>query len=195
MARTYLVDSPATFIDGEPLDAWTARQRVQIPPEAIYEEARDDGRVVMAAYYEYTDTTKPWGPMPIRMRRDRSGLWRTQYIDILYAPGSYDKLETWAVITDTWRWPVGDAMHEHPSGRDPYCYWTPDTTVTPDWLGAQAITIPRDWSPSIVERGAEADRGTMRIAWLTVWIMDDPGAPTAPRICGYRHYESVSDEP
>lgn len=195
MARTYYIDGPVTAIDGDPLDAWTARVRIQTNAEAIYEEARDDGRIVMSAYQEMPNTYTCWGPVPIRLRRDRNGLWRTQYVDLLFAAGGFDDLRVRAVITDTYRAPYYDGFPVLIVGDiDPYAEWTVATGSVPDWLGATAITLPRNWNPSIVERGDADDRGTMRIAWLTVWIMDEPTGDD-PRICGCRHYESVADEP
>lgn len=195
MARIFKVRAPATHLYLEPLDAWTARRRVQRNTEAVYEEARDDGRVILQAYYQMDVRAAPWGPVPIRMRMDRNGLWRTQMIDILYAPGSLDGKPVWAVLTDTYRHPTwsgpGDPL---PDGTDPYAEWSPAATTTPAWLGAQAITPPREWAPQIIDRGSEDERGRMRIAWLTVWYFDVP-AGDKPRIAGYRHYELVEDEP
>lgn len=194
MTRTYKLDAPATFAEGEPLDAWTARTRIQTNGEAVYEEARDDGRIILQAYQEVTIAT-PFGPIPIRITMDRSGLWRTQYIDLCFSAGGHDKIQTWAVLTDTYRRPTTDSIVVRiPDGSDPYCEWTPDSGSVPAWLGAQAITLPRDWSPSIVERGDGVARGTMRIAWLSVWVMETASGDN-PRLAGIRHYESVADEP
>lgn len=194
MARIYKTRCPATYLYLGSLDAWTARERIQKNTEAVYEEARDDGRVIFPAYREIASITTPAGPWPIRLRMDRNGLWRTQYIDILFAPGGLNAKPVWAVITDTYRRPTSDTLLGGPGGSDPYAEWSPATTSTPAWLGAQAVTFPRDWAPSIVERGDGVERGRMRLAWLSVWIFDAP-VGNNPRLAGFRHYEHVEDEP
>lgn len=186
MARTYKILAPATHVDGEPLDAWTARTRMQTNGEAVYEEARDDGRVILQQPLVLTSEYFTWfGPVPIRMCRDRDGVWRVQRVDILVSAGGYDKLVFRVALTDTWRLP---------RSYDPYAEWTVDAGLTLQWRGFQSITIPTDWEPSIIDRGPDGDRGRVRIGWFTLWIMDTPvGAD--PSFGGYRHYELVDDEP
>lgn len=190
MARTYLIRGPATFADGDPLDAWTTRTRIQKNLEAIYEEARIDQFCVLQAPEEIS-TAAPSGPFPIWMRRDRDQSWRTPRVQPLFCAGTGNIILR-AILTPAYYRPTG-----FPSAPDeqPYLDWTVGAGTTPAWQTAKSFTLPSWWGPVRRDLPEGDELGSYRIAWLTFWTTTPPPGPANPRLCGFRFIETVDDEP
>jgi hypothetical protein len=189
MARTYWTRCPATAVDGEPLDAWTARTRVQANAEAVFEEARVDQCVVFEP--EEPGVLTPVGPFPVWMRRDRDQRWRPPRVSPCFSAGSA-AIVLRATLTWGWHRPTvsGGAVDELP-----YLDWSVGLGSTPAWQTAGTFSIPVTWDPERREIPEGDEAGGYRLAWLSFWVTTAAPGPTKPSLVGFRLEETVDDEP
>ncbi len=194
MGRNYWINGPSTEADGDSFDACTARIRMVGNAEAVYEEARIDQCVILQAPENADSLYEPiMGPVPIVIRYDRGGGWRTQYVNLLCCGGTGTPTLR-LVLTDVYRWPYGDPVTGIGT-IDPYVNFTPGSGSTVAWQTAQEITIPDRWVPGFHDEGSATTGETGRTfhAWCSVWIATTPAA-TYGKVAGFRIYESVELE-
>lgn len=181
MPRTYYTSGDLTWAEGSPLDAHTARVLMQGNAEAIYEEARYD-------YCEVLPTSEQasagWyhGPVPVVLRRDRDGLWRTLRVTLLAAGGSDGhNLRIW--LTEGWWQPQAT--------RDLYDDCPVPASATCDWQTPKDLTPPRGWRPSVSRlESADDEQAEVAVGWLFFeWVTS--GGVSPPLFAGYRLEEVI----
>lgn len=197
MARNYQVLCPTTEADGDSFDAWTARTRMRNNVEAAFEEARIDQCIVLPDYESASSLFTPvMGPLPIVMRYDRAGRWRTPYFSLLCCGGTATPTLR-LVLTDTYRRPRTTAAPIFLGAIgtiEPYLDFEPGSGTTASWQTAQAMTLPGWWSPQAHDESSGDETGRTYLAWASAWITTTPTV-TYARVAGLRWYESIVEEP
>lgn len=181
MARIYLVRGPSSIVEGEPLDAHLCRTLIQRNLEAIFEEARQDYCSILPMSEQ---VTSDWlhGPVPVLMRLDRDGQWRSQKIQALCCGGS-DARTLRVYLTEGNRTPD--------SAMDPYEDITVASGTTNIWQTAVEISVPRGWWPWPLTRYPSGDEdGFVCIGWIVFQWQSYIGL-YPPQFAGFRLIEQV----
>jgi len=176
MARIYRQDIPAAWAEEDSLSAHLT-VHAQRAAEAIYEETRND----LCVLFDQTRVNSVMVEFPIRMRRDRNGLYRSfQVTPLAYAPYG-TSCDLYFFIRDT----AGRAFWDYP-----YAEWLSVSAAAHAWQTPKTIDIPRDFMPSpyITHDGDERQR--TQICWGYFYWVITSGVPS---LGGYRLEELVED--
>jgi len=184
MTRTYRKNFPTTWAESACLNAHLTRES-QKAVEALTEETRNDYCVILQVSEQYA-AGYYLGPIPIMLRRDRDGRWRTPYIEPLFS-GNGSATTLCGVITDTWRTPSYNAVTDE---GDPAKEWVSNSSWTQEWGGLAEIALPWDFNPVPHLTYDGEEECVTRIAWLTFFWYSPVGNPA---IAGYRIVESVDN--
>jgi len=184
MARTYRKNFPTTWTEQACLNAHLTRES-QKAVEALTEETRNDYCVILQAAEQHS-AGYYLGPIPIMVRLDRDGKWRSPYIEPLFA-GNGNNNTLCGVITDTWRVPSYNSVTDI---GDPAVEWVSNSSWTQEWGGLSKIELPSYFSPTRHLTYDGDEECVTRIAWLTFFWGTVVGMPA---ISGYHIVETVDD--
>ena len=184
MTRTYRKNFPTTWAEEACLNAHLTRE-AQKAAESLTEETRNDYCVILQSPEQYS-AGYYLGPIPITIRQDRDGRWRTPEISPLIA-GNGAANALIVVITDTWRAPNYNALTDV---GDPAKEWTSVSSWTQTWGDLSAILLPDSFNPTTHLTYDGDEECVTRIAWLTFYWYSPTGTPS---ITGYRIVETVDD--
>jgi hypothetical protein len=176
MARIYRQDIPTTWAEEHSLSAHLT-VHAQRAAEAIYEETRND----LCVLFDKTRVNSEMMEFPIRLRRDRNGLYRSfRVTPLAYTPyGSSGDL--YLFIRDT----AGRAFWDYPKAE-----WLGVSVAAHTWLDAETVTIPRDFMPSPYVTHDGDERQITQVAWGFFYWDNISGTPS---LGGYRLEELVED--